>query len=222
MKILVLDGSGADGRLALVGFEAGRPALLGDVMIPGRGGAEYLAGQARDLLAVAGWSTATLDLVAAIVGPGSFTGLRATLSLAHGLSLGSGCRLVGVGLGEGLRRTAGLQAWPVWCVTRARRGRIFLDREADGPAGCMLDDLPRPAGGTVLLAGDASGVVASLLSAGEVVAQALGIDRPDPRAIAGVALDRLAGRLAPLAVQPLYVDPPEARLPAGGLRPAPV
>jgi hypothetical protein len=27
--------------------------------------------------------------------------------------------------------------------------------------------------------------------------------------------------LAPLAAQPLYVDPPEARLPAGGLRPPP-
>jgi hypothetical protein len=35
------------------------------------------------------------------------------------------------------------------------------------------------------------------------------------------AVRRLAGELAPLAPQPLYVDPPEARLPAGGLRPGP-
>ena len=32
----------------------------------------------------------------------------------------------------------------------------------------------------------------------------------------------MAGALPPLPAQPLYVDPPEARLPQGGLRPAPV
>jgi len=45
--------------------------------------------------------------------------------------------------------------------------------------------------------------------------------RPLPRHIALAGQARHAGRLAPLAAQPLYVDPPEARLPAGGLRPAP-
>ncbi|WP_428376299.1 tRNA (adenosine(37)-N6)-threonylcarbamoyltransferase complex dimerization subunit type 1 TsaB [Lichenicoccus sp.] len=243
MHILVLDGSGADGRLALVSAVAERPVLLGDLCVPGRGGAERLAGQLRDLVAGAGWTMATIDLIAAIVGPGSFTGLRATLALAHGLSLGSGGRLIGVTTGEALRRTAaeqelrrtaaqqalrhtaGAQAPPIWCVTQARRGRIFLDRDPGGPVGCMLADLPRPERGAesgfVLLAGDASETVAATLAAAGVAAQALGIAHPDPLAIAGVALDRLAGRLPPLVVQPLYVDPPEARPPASGLRPAP-
>jgi tRNA threonylcarbamoyladenosine biosynthesis protein TsaB len=36
-----------------------------------------------------------------------------------------------------------------------------------------------------------------------------------------VAGQRLAGTRPSLVAQPLYVDPPEARLPAGGLRPPP-
>jgi hypothetical protein len=43
-----------------------------------------------------------------------------------------------------------------------------------------------------------------------------------PRHVAVVAERRLNGMLRPLSPQPLYVDPPEARLPAGGLRPPPV
>jgi len=45
---------------------------------------------------------------------------------------------------------------------------------------------------------------------------------PTPRHVAMAGARRLAGELPPLAAQPLYVDPPEARLPRGGLRPAPV
>jgi hypothetical protein len=45
---------------------------------------------------------------------------------------------------------------------------------------------------------------------------------PDAVAVAHVGALRLAGTLPPLAAQPLYIDPPEAKLPAGGLRPAPV
>ena len=44
---------------------------------------------------------------------------------------------------------------------------------------------------------------------------------PFARHVAVVAGERLAGSRPALAAQPLYVDPPEARLPAGGLRPPP-
>ena len=44
---------------------------------------------------------------------------------------------------------------------------------------------------------------------------------PLARHVAAVGAARLAGVLVPLAAQPLYVDLPEARLPAGGLRPPP-
>jgi hypothetical protein len=44
---------------------------------------------------------------------------------------------------------------------------------------------------------------------------------PEGRHIAAVAVRRMTGALAPIAAQPLYIDPPEARLPAAGLRPPP-
>jgi tRNA threonylcarbamoyladenosine biosynthesis protein TsaB len=44
---------------------------------------------------------------------------------------------------------------------------------------------------------------------------------PMARHIAVVGERRLAGELPPRPALPLYVDPPEARLPAAGLRPAP-
>jgi tRNA threonylcarbamoyladenosine biosynthesis protein TsaB len=43
----------------------------------------------------------------------------------------------------------------------------------------------------------------------------------DPVWVARAALARAEAGL-PLAAQPIYVDPPEAKLPAGGLRPQPV
>jgi hypothetical protein len=42
-----------------------------------------------------------------------------------------------------------------------------------------------------------------------------------PRHVALAALARLRGELPVREAQPLYVDPPAASLPAGGLRPPP-
>jgi hypothetical protein len=44
---------------------------------------------------------------------------------------------------------------------------------------------------------------------------------PHARFVAAVGAQRLAGKIPPLVAQPLYIDPPEARLPEGGLRPPP-
>ena len=67
------------------------------------------------------------DLVAAVAGPGSFTGIRAGLALAHGLALGAGVDLVAVTIGEALE--AGLGA-PLLVVTDAGRGRLFVEHGA--------------------------------------------------------------------------------------------
>ena len=47
-------------------------------------------------------TAASLDLVAVTVGPGSFTGIRAGLALAHGIALAAGVPVVGVTVGEAL------------------------------------------------------------------------------------------------------------------------
>ncbi len=55
---------------------------------------------AADALAEAGAAPGSLDLIAVVAGPGSFTGLRASLAFAHGLALASGAALVAVTVDE--------------------------------------------------------------------------------------------------------------------------
>ena len=67
-----------------------------------QGHAALLPAMARNVLAEAATAAASLDLVAVTVGPGSFTGIRAGLALAHGIALAAGVPVVGVTVGEAL------------------------------------------------------------------------------------------------------------------------
>jgi tRNA threonylcarbamoyladenosine biosynthesis protein TsaB len=209
-----------------------------------RGQAALLPGLVRAALEMAGLTPAQLDLVAATVGPGSFTGLRAGLALAHGIGLAAGIPVIGVTVAEALaaavseENTAAIDAAPaapsaanpaalpadhhreLWVAIDSRRGRIFLDRDGVLTA-VALDALPRPAG-PVAICGDASIQVTARLAARGADVRLTDSRLPRAAMVGAVALRRYAGLLAPLAAQPLYVDPPEARLPAGGLRPMPL
>ncbi len=219
MRILALNGaSGRDG--AGLGLLDGAPVL--QRWIDGQGAAVGLPAALASALDQAGWTARSLELIAVLVGPGSFTGLRASLALAHGLALGGGAELIGVTVGEAMApalRNAANGAL-AWCVSQARRDRVFIEAiDANGgvaaPTACMLDALPAVEG-PLLVAGDVGALVADLLRArGDTVA--LGATRPDAAAIAAAALRRRAGGLAPLPAQPLYVDAPEAKLPVARL-----
>ncbi|MCQ8241909.1 tRNA (adenosine(37)-N6)-threonylcarbamoyltransferase complex dimerization subunit type 1 TsaB [Rhizosaccharibacter radicis] len=225
-RILTLDGASAaaGARFALLRWD-GRdpPETLAERTVPGRDGAERLPALLADALRAQGWGAGDLDMVAVVAGPGSFTGLRATLALAHGLRLGpGGMALVPVTVGEALAPE--LRAHPeagrasrLWCVSRARIDRVFVEEVPADPAvpvpppvAQMLSALSASAG-VLLLAGDAAAAVAARISAAGGVPIVAGPERPDGAAIAAAALRRVAGDLPPLAAQPLYVDPPEAR-----------
>lgn len=162
-----------------------------------------------------------LGLVAVVVGPGSFTGLRAGIALAAGIALGLSVPLVAVGTGEAL--AAGLPALPgrvLWTAIHARTGRIFLDR-GDGFAGVALSEIPA-AREAVAVCGNAAAVVAASLAARGGDVMLTDSRSADPQQVASVALRRWEGKLAALDALPLYVDAAEAKLPRDGLRPAPV
>ncbi|MBE7212146.1 MAG: tRNA (adenosine(37)-N6)-threonylcarbamoyltransferase complex dimerization subunit type 1 TsaB [Gluconacetobacter diazotrophicus] len=213
--VLVLDGSDAGTGIgwALVdaaGFipEAG--------VLAGRDGAR-LPAVLRDALRAARWRLDGEVLLAVVTGPGSFTGLRATIALAHGLAAGSGAALAGVTAGEAMlpvmRARHGAAA--CWWVSRARRGRVFIE---DGGApdatarAAMLDALPAPAGGTVVLGGNVATEVAAGLGTSDVRATVSELSTVQPGAVAVAALRRMAAGI-PVPAWPLYVDPPEAALP---------
>ena len=162
-----------------------------------------------------------LDLVAVVVGPGSFTGLRAGISVACGIGLALDVPVVGVSVTEALAAAVpGLDGRDLWVATEARRGRVFID-SGKGAVGFDITALPRPAG-RVAIAGNAGIEVAGALAAKGVDVMLTAARVPTMASVAAVGVARAAGTLAPLAALPLYIDAPEAKLPEGGLRAAPV
>jgi tRNA threonylcarbamoyladenosine biosynthesis protein TsaB len=153
--------------------------------------------------------------IAATIGPGGFTGIRAALSLAHGLAAGFGVPLVAVTTAEALALPR-LGAAPVAVLIDSRRGHRFV-QVFDAVGG-----LPLPRGPARAVAAEAVGsaIPPGAVTVGDAPEASLAA-LPRARDLAPVAAARLAGRLPPLAPLPLYLDAPAA-LPASGLRPAPV
>src|SRR3984957_6331455 len=214
MRILVLDSALARCAAAIVTDDAVVASRTGARL---QGHEAILPSLAREVLDASG---AGLDLVAVTIGPGSFTGIRAGLALAHGIGVALDVPVVGVTVGEAIA-----DAFPhlgdrvLWTVTDSRRGHIFLERDGE-TVSLTQEALPLPPG-KVAIAGGAALQVAARLAATGANVMLTDARFALPRHIAFVATQRLAGALPPRAAQPLYVDPPEAKLPPGGLRPPP-
>jgi tRNA threonylcarbamoyl adenosine modification protein YeaZ len=179
-----------------------------------QGHAAILPVMARDVLREAALDAALLDLVAVTVGPGSFTGIRAGLALAHGIAMAAGIPVVGVTVGEALAEALPhLGGRALWVAIDSRRRRIFLERSGS-VAAIGIDDLLSPEG-RVAVAGDAAPAVAARLAARDTDVMLTDARLPLPRHVAVAAQRRASGELPPLPAQPLYVDPPMATLPAG-------
>jgi len=220
MRVLVLNGASAGkaapGTAGVTGLVAalsvdhdGQAVVVAQADVPAHGAAGQFPILTQNVLQDAGWAGGP-DLIVGVVGPGSFTGIRATLALASGLSLGFGCPAVGVTLGAALRAMPGAEG--AICILAARRDRCFVD---DGltPPYATAPALLRIEDGPALLAGD--GV--DMIPAGAFPAAVrLKLAVPDAMAILRAARGGPA-----LPLRPIYVDPPEARPPAGGLRPSP-
>ena len=73
----------------------------------------------------------------------------------------------------------------------------------------------------VALCGDAAPALAAWLASWGANVMLTSARHPNAVSVAHVGAKRLVGALPPCEAQPLYVDPPEAKLPQGGLRPPP-
>lgn len=212
MLLLCLDASLARSSAAL---------WQGDVLLAeaeaegGTGQAAAIAVLTERVLAEAGVAASSLSLVAATVGPGGFTGIRAGLALAHGLASGAGAALVGIGTAEALAAPH-LGPHPVAALIDSRRGHRFVQLFAAG------NGPPRAAAPAEAMPPEA---IAARLPPGTVTAgdapEAMITALPHARDLGAIARARQAGVLPPLSPLPLYLDAPAARL-AQGLRPPPL
>ena len=228
-RIVVLDAAPAtvQARVACVLQDGSAFQVLSCRTEAGHEGIGNMACLLDEVLKDARWERP--DLVVVVIGPGSFTGLRTSCSLAAGLAFGYDCPVVGVTRGEALAGALSayvtkhdLDGW--LCVMAARSGRWFVESAASDSltSGSVVavrqTDWEAPSGHW-LIAGDvvddfllkAPGALVSFPIPGEASMQE----------IAKAGLSRLEGHIAPRPALPLYVDPPEARLPAAGLRARP-
>ena len=219
MRVLVISSPYSGGLAAIV--QDGR-SVAGARLSEEHGLAALMAGLVASVMAD---RQAGLDLVAVVVGPGSFTGLRAGVAVGWWVGLGWGVPVVGVTVAEALADEAALSgAGPLsgrllWTAIHARRGRVFIDA-ADDWRGCATDNLPASLG-KVAVCGNAANLVAGTLAARGTDVMLTPYRVPKPVHVAAAGLARQAGALPALSPLPLYVDMPEAKLPGSVLRPSP-
>ena len=198
------------------------------------GQAEALLPLVDKVMREAGQAPAALGLVVATVGPGSFTGIRAGLAAARGIALATGARLLGVtsfdAVAVGAAQSNCLETRFLLVALESRREDLYVQffdphgyalRE---PAAIMPFMFREAVAATIganplLLAGDAAQRAAPALA-----------QRPDtavledsaPGAIgtlrAGLRLLRLGS--AADAPRPLYLRPPDVRLPKIAQKPS--
>lgn len=180
-----------------------------------------------DLLRRTGVSPDALGLLAASRGPGAFTGIRVGLATVRGLSLGWGVPAVSVTSLDALSVGFGVYPGPVVTLLDARRGQVYARAEGSPSATgarqispvSLLDpgDLGGLASRVRAKAGDATVLVvgSGVTRYPDAVADAFPGAWCPPELVpdaVGVVRAVRAGRVSE-ELDPLYVRPPDARLP---------
>lgn len=187
-----------------------------------RGHVEALMPMVLEVLDEAGLGAESLDRMAVTVGPGSFTGLRAGLATARGFALARALPLDAVTTLEAVAFAAREQAAgrPVVVAIETRRADLYIQRFDGGgaPASVPAALLPEAAATLLsdprcLLAGDGAPRLAAA-AAGRPLAIADGPGLPDAAAVAALAAKAHAEGRVLRPPSPLYLHPPEAKIPA--------
>mgnify|MGYP000112016950 CR=1 FL=1 len=212
MLTLAIDTSGADCAVHLARDGAALTQLRETL---GRGHAERLAPMTQEALAQAGVKAPDIARIGVVTGPGSFAGIRVGVAFARGLALALKAPALGVSLFDLWARE--YAAEPVLAAVHdSGRGEAAfrLYRKGD-PAGAVMR-LPYEAAAAAVREESAAPMLAG--SAAQRIAEFLPGARLAPDAPADLALlARIAADADPAAFPPapLYVRPPDAKLPGG-------
>jgi tRNA threonylcarbamoyladenosine biosynthesis protein TsaB len=204
-----------------------------------RGHAEALMPMVVEVIGAAELNFADLTGVAVTVGPGAFTGLRIGLSAARGIGLAAGIPVLGATTLEVVARAVpAAERAPdrhganVVAAIESKRADLYVQAfgpdlaPLGAPASVMPEALAAALpGGPLVLAGDGAARAAAALDAAQVgpgrITLSTSGPHPDTRVLAALAAGRLADAARPEdmpAPEPLYLRPPDAKLPAGGGR----
>ena len=206
MLVLALDSAGSACSAAVLRdgvVVARRRALMA------RGQSEVLVPMVGEVMAEAGFTFDHLDLLAASVGPGAFTGIRIGLATARALALAAAKPLAGIRTTDAIAAATDpdqRQGRLVMVVMESRRAELWVQCYDDtltalGPIRALTpQQAAEAATGAVLLAGDGAGLVAPLLPQAMLA--------PDCDHVDAVQVARLAVQGWPDAVlppEPLYL-----------------
>jgi tRNA threonylcarbamoyl adenosine modification protein YeaZ len=220
MNILALDTSMGACSAAVLRADGAAMSLHVREALMARGHAEALMPMVAEVLAEAGIEPRQLDLIAATVGPGSFTGVRIAIAAARGLALATPAKLYGTDSLAVMARGAlsrGLSLHgPFAVAVDARRGMIYLGIYDAGGARREGPLLISPADAAKLLPPDlnlAVGNGGALLAEacarqGRTIGCALPDLQPSAAPLAEIALE---ARESAEILRPLYLRPPDAR-----------
>ena len=191
-----------------------------------RGHAEALIPMIKRVLEAAGRSVSELDLIAATVGPGAYTGVRIGLSTAQTMSLVATVPLLGVTTLEVVARAAQDGSRNKLLVLMDTKRADFYAQAFDGwgvalgePAALTATELLAAFPGSDLrLAGDAAERAAVVFrEVGRAVELLDAAEMPNSTWVARIGSER-ATEARVGAATPLYLRPPDVGPPGGRLQ----
>jgi tRNA threonylcarbamoyladenosine biosynthesis protein TsaB len=134
VRILAIETTAFTGSVAL----AERDRLVGEARLPAEmRSAQSLAPAMDSLLAHVNWLVKSLQLIAVVQGPGSFTGLRVGVTTAKTLAYAIGAEVLGLDTLEVLATQARPALGHIYPVVDAQRGQLFT-AQFDWPEGAAF------------------------------------------------------------------------------------
>lgn len=221
MKLLGIDTALNACSVAIVD---GDSTLACVVSAGGKGNAERLLPLLEQARIEADIDLAQLDGIAATIGPGSFTGIRTALATARALGLALKIPVWGITTTETLAAAAAQPGLATVAAIDAKRDELYLQCFAADSGAALtapqllnIADAPSilPAGPAVLV-GSGSIMLKDAAQRADLVLSPVSPD-PDPVRVAQLAAQRPR---PPAAPSPLYIRPPDAKLPSAAPPPA--